>query len=73
VWNDTVSLYTLPHASRSTFQPWEPRSADAVQAIREITTDPEYWVNMSTYYSEENQETTIIQDNVSVVKSVCKE
>lgn len=72
VWNDTVSLYTLPQTSRSTFQPWEQASADAVQAVREVTTDPEYWENMSMYYSEENHETTIIQDNVSFVKSICK-
>ena len=72
MWNDTVSLYTLPQTSRSTFQPWEQASADAVQAVREVTTDPEYWENMSMYYSEENDETTIIQDNVSFVKSICK-
>jgi len=73
VWNDTVSLYTVPHTSQSTFQPWEPASADAVQAIREAATDPENWENMSMYNSEENHETTIIQDNVSLVKSICKD
>jgi proteasome activator subunit 4 len=73
VWNDTVLLYTVPHTSRSALQPWEQASADAIQGIREVTTDPEYWENMSMYYSEENHETTIIQDNVSFVKSICKD
>ncbi|KAF8168284.1 hypothetical protein B0H34DRAFT_792908 [Crassisporium funariophilum] len=50
--------------------PWESASADALEAIREMVTDPEYWVNVSTYYAEENHETTITQDNVSCVKSI---
>ncbi|KAF8971515.1 hypothetical protein BDZ97DRAFT_1913988 [Flammula alnicola] len=70
VWDKSISLYISPHPTESTFQPWESASADAIQAVREITTDPEYWENLSTYYSEENHETTIIQDNVSCVKSI---
>ncbi|KAF8203239.1 hypothetical protein BJ912DRAFT_842338 [Pholiota molesta] len=69
VWNNSVALFMLPHASESTFL-WESASEDAIQAIREITTASKYWENLSTYYSEENHETTIIQDNVSCVKSI---
>jgi proteasome activator subunit 4 len=71
VWNNSVALFMLPHASESTFL-WESASEDAIQAIREITTGSKYWENLSTYYSEENHETTIIQDNVSCVKSICE-
>ncbi len=71
VWNKTVALYELPHKSNSTFQPWDSASEDAIDAVREIATDPQYWENLSLYYSEENHETTIIQDNVSCVKSIC--
>ncbi|KAF8807238.1 hypothetical protein BYT27DRAFT_7232792 [Phlegmacium glaucopus] len=70
VWRATVSLYLSPHSSKSTFEPWEAASEDSIQAIREMTTDPKYWENLSTYYSEENHETTITQDNVSCVKSI---
>ncbi|KAF9568562.1 hypothetical protein CPC08DRAFT_679680 [Agrocybe pediades] len=70
VWNDTISLYALPDSERSTFQPWEEASNDVIAAVREITTDKEYWENVATYYSEENHETSIIQDNVSCVKSI---
>ncbi|KAF9472467.1 hypothetical protein BDN70DRAFT_886944 [Pholiota conissans] len=70
VWNNSIALYMQPHSSESTFQPWESASEDAIQAVREITTGSEYWENLSTYYSEENHETTIIQDNVSCVKSI---
>ena len=70
MWQDTVSLYLSPHSSKSTFEPWE-ASEDVVQAIREVTTAPEYWENLSTYFSEENHETYITQDNVSCVKSIC--
>lgn len=70
MWRETVSLYLSPHSSKSTFEPWE-ASEDVVQAIREVTTAPEFWENLSTYYSEENHETYITQDNVSCVKSIC--
>jgi proteasome activator subunit 4 len=70
VWQETVSLYLSPHSSKSTFEPWE-ASEDVVQAIREVTTAPGYWENLSTYFSEENHETYISQDNVSCVKSIC--
>lgn len=72
MWRETVSLYLSPHPSKSTFKPWEAASEDAIQAIREIATDPEYWEHVSTYYSEENHETTITPDNVSCVKSICE-
>lgn len=70
MWRETVSLYLSPHSTKSTFEPWE-ASEDVVQAIREVTTAPAYWENLSTYYSEENHETYITQDNVSCVKSIC--
>ncbi|KAF9535513.1 hypothetical protein CPB83DRAFT_841889 [Crepidotus variabilis] len=66
----SVSLYLPPDATRSTFLPWEPGSLEAIQAIRDITTTSKFWEDVSVYYSEENHETTIIQDNVSCVKSI---
>ena len=72
MWRETVSLYLSPHSSKSTFEPWEAPSEDVIQAIREVTTVPEYWENLSVYYSEENHETSITQDNVSCVKSICE-
>lgn len=62
----------LPDPTESTFQPWESASEDAIQAVREIATNSQYWEDLSTYYAEENHETTIIQDNVSCVKSICR-
>ncbi|KDR84809.1 hypothetical protein GALMADRAFT_217878 [Galerina marginata CBS 339.88] len=70
VWDKTISLYTLPHPTKSTFETWDLASGDAIQAVRDLTTDSEFWENVSTYYSEENHETTITQDNVSCVKSI---
>ncbi|KAF8887958.1 hypothetical protein CPB84DRAFT_1816581 [Gymnopilus junonius] len=70
VWNKIISLYALPHTTKSTFQPWESDSTDAIQAVSEITTDSEFWEDLSVYYSEENHETSITQDNVSCVKSI---
>lgn len=56
----------------STFQPWEADSAKAIDEVRNITTSPKFWENVSVYYAEENHETTIILDNVSCIKSICK-
>ncbi|CAA7258799.1 unnamed protein product [Cyclocybe aegerita] len=70
VWNDTIAMYTQPHPSKSTFQPWEAASADAIETIRKITTTSDFWESVSTYYSEENHETSVTQDNVSCVKSI---
>jgi len=72
LWNDSISLYKLPHTAESTFQPWEAESADAIDAIREIVTDSKYWEDLAVYYSEENHETTVIQDDISCVKSICE-
>ncbi len=70
-WGKTVELYTLPDSTRSTFQPWDPSSGEAVSSVAKITTDQTFWEKLSTYYAEENHESAMIQDNVSCVKSIC--
>ena len=72
VWSDAIILYAAPDNTNSTFQPWEASSAGAVEEVRKITTSPKFWENVSVYYAEENHETTIILDNVSCIKSICK-
>ncbi|KAF5337122.1 hypothetical protein D9611_003196 [Ephemerocybe angulata] len=69
VWGDTVGLYSIP-ATKSAFLPWEADSADAIDRAREVVMDAEWWKKVIVFYSEENHETTIIQDDVSVVKSI---
>ncbi|KAF8898398.1 hypothetical protein BD779DRAFT_1607219 [Infundibulicybe gibba] len=69
-WPKSIALYTPPDASSSTFQPWEKLSTDTVAAIRGAVMDASFWEKLSGYYSEENHETTITQDNVSCVKSI---
>ncbi|EDR15426.1 uncharacterized protein LACBIDRAFT_301740 [Laccaria bicolor S238N-H82] len=69
-WPNSICVDILPDAVASTFSPWESASADAIEVVRELVTDPTYWETVSTYYSEENHETTIVQDNVSCVKSI---
>jgi len=71
VWNQTISLYTLPDPEKPTFQPWEQASEEVIETVRDITTEKDYWENIALYYSEENHETSITQDNVSCVKSIC--
>ncbi|KAF8640852.1 hypothetical protein AX17_000500 [Amanita inopinata Kibby_2008] len=69
-WDSTVSLYMLPDPNKSTFGPWEESCQDIIQAIRHTTLKSSFWQNLSTYYSEENQQSSIIQDDVSCVKSI---
>jgi proteasome activator subunit 4 len=65
-------LYSLPHATKSTFQPWDPSSSSTIDTLREVALDSAWWEKLVSYYSEENHETTIIQDNVSCIKSICE-
>ncbi|KAJ7225820.1 hypothetical protein GGX14DRAFT_422501 [Mycena pura] len=69
-WGDSVTFYKPPHPTSSTFQPWESSSEAAIATIRGISLDPEFWNQLATYFSEENNEMTIIIDNVSYVKSI---
>ncbi|EFI28576.1 membrane protein [Coprinopsis cinerea okayama7 len=72
VWGKSVPLYSLPHATKSTFQPWDPSSSSTIDTLREVALDSAWWEKLVSYYSEENHETTIIQDNVSCIKSICE-
>ncbi|KAK0456353.1 hypothetical protein EV421DRAFT_1699087 [Armillaria borealis] len=69
-WSTSISLYRPPDTVKSTFQPWDPSSQEAIKALKTVTTDPSYWKNLSTYFSEENHEVSLTQDNVSCVKSI---
>ena len=70
-WDGSIELYQAPDGTKSTFQPWETCSQDAITAFREWAMDPSSWEQLAGYYSEENLETVITQDNVSCVKSIC--
>ncbi|KAJ7783436.1 hypothetical protein DFH07DRAFT_995453, partial [Mycena maculata] len=69
-WAHSVSLFGIPDATKSTFQPWETMSDAAVAAVQEIAVTPTFWKQLAMYFSEENHETSIILDNVSYVKSI---
>lgn len=66
----TVKQYQSPHQSKPTFQPWEEPSSDAVEVVRTTATKEIFWKDLCGRYSEEKQEYTIAQDNVSVIKSI---
>ncbi|KAF8226105.1 hypothetical protein L208DRAFT_1425249 [Tricholoma matsutake] len=69
-WRDSISLYIIPDSKESTFQSWDPSNDGAVVVLHGTVTDSSYWEQLAVYYSEENHETTIKQDNVSCVKSI---
>ena len=69
-WSETADWYLAP-GEESPFEPWEAASQDAVDTLREVLCDPEYWPKLKIHYSEENNSEIINQDNVSFVKSLC--
>ncbi|KAF9036519.1 hypothetical protein BDZ89DRAFT_1100671 [Hymenopellis radicata] len=69
-WGESITVYKSPDAKTSTFQPWDPPSHAAIDALRKMATDTSYWKKLSTYFAEENNEVTMTQDNVSCVKSL---
>ena len=62
----------VPDVVKSTYQPWEAASQEAVKAVRELATTKQFWEDLVTYYGEENHESTVVQDNIATVKSICE-
>ena len=71
VWDTTADFFLSPDKKKSTFQPWESASLDAVNAIKNVVKRREYWERLATHYAEENNNDTVTQDNIAAVKSIC--
>jgi len=72
VWGATDDRFLAPAPDTSTFQPWDPGSAEAVEIVRRVCCDPEYWNAVATYFAEETSQDTLTVDNISATKSICK-
>ncbi|EPQ60969.1 hypothetical protein GLOTRDRAFT_135553 [Gloeophyllum trabeum ATCC 11539] len=68
-WGETMDFFLLPPTDGAT-QQWEPDSAAAIAAIRDIAKDMTYWKKLTGHFSSENHNETISQDHVSCVKSI---
>ncbi|KAI0768547.1 hypothetical protein BD413DRAFT_614418 [Trametes elegans] len=66
----TIDYFLAPHTTKSTFQPWDADSDEAVATIREMVKDESFWRSLSTHYSAENSSDVILQDNLCCVKSI---
>ena len=71
-WTSTTDCFLVPHATKSTFQPWDPGCDEIVSAVRSIVKEPPFWKDLSTHYSAENNSDVILQDNLCCVKSICE-
>jgi proteasome activator subunit 4 len=69
-WSETADWYLAP-GEGPPLEPWESASQDAIETLREVLRDPEYWSKLKIHYSEENNSEIVNQDNVSFVKSLC--
>ncbi|KAL1720654.1 hypothetical protein EV715DRAFT_249853, partial [Schizophyllum commune] len=69
-WHDHITMTHVPDVVKSTYQPWEAASQEAVKAVREMATTKQFWQDLVTYYGEENHESTVVQDNIATVKSI---
>ncbi|KAI0828367.1 hypothetical protein BC628DRAFT_1417934 [Trametes gibbosa] len=70
VFDKTIDCFLAPDPTKSTFQPWDADSEDAVSAIRATATDCSFWKKLSTHYAMENSSDVILQDNLCCVKSI---
>jgi proteasome activator subunit 4 len=70
VWNATERFSALPSSSEPTFPAWDQGSVSAIGVLRELASDPSFWKRLSTRYSEEQSDTEVTLDNVSVVKTI---
>lgn len=71
-WDKTLTVYRAPDNTKGTFEPWDPACQAAIEALREMACDKAYWKKLAVYFSEENHELAMTQDNVSCVKSICE-
>ncbi|KAJ7071321.1 hypothetical protein C8F01DRAFT_1216892 [Mycena amicta] len=69
-WPATIALYRPPDAEQSALLPWNSESDAAIAVLRVITVESTFWEQLSTFFSEENNETAIVLDNVSYIKSI---
>lgn len=67
-----MTFYAGPDLKKSTFQPWEKESEDTIAVAQELATSPEFWERLATHFSSETLAGSVVQDNVSCVKSICK-
>ncbi|KAI6153365.1 hypothetical protein BKA82DRAFT_3971276 [Pisolithus tinctorius] len=65
----TRTAYRPPHRLAPTFQ-WEHESKDAIACVREMALNVDFWTKVSGYYAEETQESVVVQDHISCVKSM---
>ena len=72
VWPESYPAFLAPDATKFALTPWDEGSQAAVDALREVATDAEFWKNLSTHYSSENNSEVCVQDNMSCVKSICE-
>ncbi|RPD81724.1 hypothetical protein L226DRAFT_527984 [Lentinus tigrinus ALCF2SS1-7] len=66
----TIDAFRMPHATKSTFLPWDAGSDEVISVIRSITTTSSFWEKLSTHYSAENNSDVVLQDNLCFVKSI---
>lgn len=72
VWAARDHRYLGPAFDASTFQPWEPRSVEAVNIVSAVCCDAGYWRLIATYFAEETGQEILTVDNISATKSICK-
>lgn len=65
----TRTAYRPPHRLAPTFQ-WEHESKDAIACVREMALNADFWTKVSGYYAEETQESVVVQDHISCIKSI---
>ena len=66
-----MDCFLAPHQTKPTFLPWDASCDEVVSTFRTTCNEPEFWKQLSTHYSAENNSDVILQDNLCCVKSIC--
>lgn len=71
VWSKKDERYLAPPLKGSVYQ-WEQASEDAIDALRSVCSDADFWRSLSTHFAEENNQESLTMDHISATKSICK-
>jgi len=70
VWGSEMTRYAGPDMTKSTFQPLEKESEEAIAILKQLTTSSKYWEKLATHFTSESHASAVVQDNISAVKSI---
>ncbi|KDN43334.1 hypothetical protein K437DRAFT_274941 [Tilletiaria anomala UBC 951] len=70
VWSDSAAYYALPSEGTDTAFDWDPTSAAAVTAAREVMSQETWWKKLFEHLSQEKDRDFIGAETINFIKSI---